>query len=395
MSEQVSRSLGDFISERREPADLGAVAAGEVAVISKIGFDGKIELRSSSASSTNLVVVRPGDLVLSGINALKGAASYIDPKSSQPLAATIHYSVYSVGDEADVEYLWRLLRTSRARFALDIARRQGIKSELRPRTVLGLRVNLPTIRRQRELSDRARTLDTGIEHAVNAASRLETQADEAYLAALDDYFGGLAESGKFSDVLTMKPRSGPAFLTDPDWTGQPVAMPSAVTGFRFRADRVEFGLGNDPVRELDVLRAGDILIARGNKTEQVGNAAVVPPAADGWVCANLLMRTRVDPGRHDPRFFVYWLQHSKTRSRVRAATKGTSPSIQKINQAALLALPAPIQVDRAEQRRLADALDNLRAQAEHLSRQAAGLRALLRELHEATVDTLLGKALQT
>jgi hypothetical protein len=67
-------------------------------------------------------------------------------------------------------------------------------------------------------------------------------------------------------------------------------MPSAVTDFGVDLSRVEFGIGFESVSEKDRLEPGDILIARGNKRDQVGNAGVVPEAARGWVGANLLMR---------------------------------------------------------------------------------------------------------
>jgi hypothetical protein len=68
-----------------------------------------------------------------------------------------------------------------------------------------------------------------------------------------------------------------------------------VTGFNVDPTKCEYGMDDMEVNEKDRLEPGDVLIARGNKRDQVGNAGVVPESCSGWVCANLLMRTVVDP----------------------------------------------------------------------------------------------------
>jgi restriction endonuclease S subunit len=133
--------------------------------------------------------------------------------------------------------------------------------------------------------------------------------------------------------------------------------------------RVEFGIGSESVSPKDRLEADDILIARGNKRDQVGNAGVVPKAAAGWVGANLLMRTKVDPNKADPHFCIYWLRSPLMRERIYRAMKGTNPNIQKINQQSILNFPFPTSLDVKEQQRIVVYLDKLQEQVDHLEAQ--------------------------
>lgn len=65
--------LGDVLTERREVPDPGALATSAVRIVSKIGFnDGQIQLRADGETKTGMILIRPGDLVVSGINAADG-----------------------------------------------------------------------------------------------------------------------------------------------------------------------------------------------------------------------------------------------------------------------------------------------------------------------------------
>jgi len=175
-------------------------------------------------------------------------------------------------------------------------------------------------------------------------------------------------NGHLGDVLVVNPRSGPSFVTDRDWTGTPVLMPSSVTGFGVNTSKLEFGAGNEIVSPKDRLEPGDILIARGNKREQVGNAGIVPEEAKGWVCANLLMRTRLDQRVADSKFFIYWLRSPRMREYVGAHMSGTNPNIQKINQRTLLGIPYPTSTPIEKQRRIVSQLDGLQDKMDALKK---------------------------
>src|SRR5207249_672557 len=99
--------LRQVLVERKEVPDAESLARGEIRVVSKIRFDvGRIELRQEAGTKTGMILVRPGDLLLSGINATKGAIAIYGSDNADLVAATIHYGAYSVvEDRVDVSYL--------------------------------------------------------------------------------------------------------------------------------------------------------------------------------------------------------------------------------------------------------------------------------------------------
>lgn len=163
-------------------------------------------------------------------------------------------------------------------------------------------------------------------------------------------------------------------------------MPSAVSGFGVDTNKIEFGLGNDKVGKKDLLDVGDILIARGNKQEQVGNAGIVPDSARGWTYANLLMRLKVNASRVDERFCIYWLRSPQMRNHVKTSMKGTNPNIQKINQQTILNFPFPKDVPLNEQRRIVAYLDSLQSKIDALKKLQADTAAELAALLPSILD---------
>ena len=208
---------------------------------------------------------------------------------------------------------------------------------------------------------------------------------EACIGDAMDYFTHL---GRFEEVILFKPRSGPSFPTHTDWKGTPVFMPSAVTGFGISIAKVEFGMGNEIISDLDRLQPSDIIIARGNKKRQVGNAGVVPGDAKGYVCANLLMRLKVDTERVDPFFCIYWLRSPKMRRHVEQNMTGTNPNIQKINQKIILNYPFPSNSSLSEQRKVVAHLNGLEAKVRILKKLQAETKAEM----EAILPSILDKA---
>lgn len=319
-------SLGEVLKERREEPDAQSLALGNIRIVSKIRFDtGEIELRQEIGTKTGMILVRPGDLLLSGINAAKGAIAIYGRENAEPVAATIHYGAYEVVENrADISYLWWYLRSRVFREILFEALPGGIKTEIKASRLLPIRVPLPTLSEQRRIVARVVHLSQQIHEAQRARSEATKAAKHAVEVCIESVMQPAEAQGRVASAVTLKPRSGPSFATHRDWSGTPVLMPSAVSGFGVDVTKVEFGIGIERISLNDLLEPGDILIARGNKREQVGNAGVVPETAKGWVAANLLMRIRLDPQRADPHFFVYWLRSPTMRSLVAEKMSGTS-----------------------------------------------------------------------
>lgn len=375
--------LGEVLTERCETPREEDLVSGRVRIIEKISFDtGRIQLRSNGSTRTGMILVRPGDLVVSGINVAKGAIAIYDPDATEPIAATIHYGAYIPNPaRVDVRFLWWMLRSRFFQELLNEHLPGGIKTELKAKRLLPVPVPLPTVEEQRRIVARIEEIGALIVRAHSLRS--EAVALTKYLVenGIEVKVRPSQAKGTMSDILAMKPRSGPSFMTDRNWSGTPVLMPSAVSGFGIDLSKIEYGLGTEQIRPEDRLEVGDILIARGNKREQVGNAGVVPEEAKGWVAANLLMRTQVIKSKADPYFVVYWLRSPTMRRIVSNAMSGTSPNIQKINQAKILEFPFPTHLCVDAQRHLVAELDALQAHVDHLKtlhvETAAELDALL------------------
>ena len=60
--------------------------------LDKIDFSGTIHI-SDKPTKTDMIIVHPGDLAISGINVAKGAVAVY--QGDEPVCATIHYSSYT------------------------------------------------------------------------------------------------------------------------------------------------------------------------------------------------------------------------------------------------------------------------------------------------------------
>lgn len=149
MSEWRQVKIGDFLSARKgkyKPDD--KVVAG-LQRVDKIDFSGKIHL-SEKGSKTDLIMVFPGDLLISGINVAKGAVAVYH--GEKPVVATIHYSTYTFDESlVSIDYFRRFVRSSIFEETLKEQVRGGIKTEIKPKDFLPLQINLPGVETQNEI----------------------------------------------------------------------------------------------------------------------------------------------------------------------------------------------------------------------------------------------------
>jgi restriction endonuclease S subunit len=131
MSKLPTVQLGDILIERHETPSDEDLSLGRVCIVSKISFDtGKIELRSGSKKNTGMILARPGDLIISGINAAKCAIAFYNSENTNAIAATIHYSAYTPKPNcADIKFLWWFFRSRYFQEILNQHVLGGIKTE--------------------------------------------------------------------------------------------------------------------------------------------------------------------------------------------------------------------------------------------------------------------------
>jgi type I restriction enzyme S subunit len=145
--------LSAFLTEREgrikhtEANDLG------LRRVTKIDFSGQIHLDQSTDTKTDMIRVCPGDLLISGINAAKGAISVHE--DNEDVLATIHYSAYSYDPEQiSVDFLKWFFKSPEFTDLLKQQVSGGIKTELKSKHILPLRLRLPKLREQESIAAR-------------------------------------------------------------------------------------------------------------------------------------------------------------------------------------------------------------------------------------------------
>lgn len=394
--------LGDVLRSRDEVPTIEEVLSGDVPIVAKVRFaDGGIELRASCDSRTDLILVRRGDLLVSGINALKGAVALHPKNAPSDVAATIHYGAYELDEERVLpRYIHEYLRSPAFRRRAVSQLPSGIKTELKAKRLLTVEVPLPSkpeqAQRLRELDSRSRVLEVMMtrrhaESAMVLGRRVTIGVDARRLLAarLHEMQEDVMARSPLCDldsVLVEGLRHGPSFPCSDDGEGTPVLMPSSTTGFGLDTTKVLYGVGDVQLRDLDYLEPGDIIFARGNKPDQVGNCGLFEGEPGAMTYANLFMRMRFDTTRVEPWFAQYWLMTPLVREHVRHHTKGTGPSIQKINGKGVRSIPYPQAVPFDIQRWWVAHVDQVRLLTSRLEKLMAKQSEDLAALRQKTVE---------
>ena len=100
-----------------------------------------------------MIVVQPGDLVISGINVAKGAIAVY--QGMEPVTATIHYSSYIFDDSVvDLEYFKYFVKSPAFIETLKKQAKGGIKTEIKSKVFLPLEISLPDLPTQKQIVKR-------------------------------------------------------------------------------------------------------------------------------------------------------------------------------------------------------------------------------------------------
>lgn len=149
MSEYKKIKIGDFLTEREGRYKPDDEKISNYKRLEKIDFSGVIHI-SDKASKTDMIIVHPGDLVISGINVAKGAVAVY--QGNEPVCATIHYSSYTFDDkQVDLEYFKYFVKSDAFISALQKQVKGGIKTEIKPKHLLPLEITIPDLETQKEI----------------------------------------------------------------------------------------------------------------------------------------------------------------------------------------------------------------------------------------------------
>lgn len=139
--------FSDFLKNRKDRFKPNEAKKLGLKRIDKIDFSGNIYV-SDKDTNTDMIMVKSGDLVISGINVEKGAISVYLGK--EDVLATIHYSSYEYNPKIiDIDYLKLFIKSSLFKKLINSATIGGIKTEIKPKHILPLEIQLPEVVEQK------------------------------------------------------------------------------------------------------------------------------------------------------------------------------------------------------------------------------------------------------
>ncbi len=192
--------ISSFLKERQDR--FKPVEANKLGLmrLNKIDFSGKIHL-VDKPTKTNMILVKKGDLVISGINIEKGAVAIY--QGDEDILATIHYSSYEFDeDKINVEYFKWFLKSKTFKDIVNSQIGGGIKTELKPKKFLPLEINLPTISEQKQILKKIQSMEKEIKQLEQNVSH-----DKKILSSLRQSILSEAVQGK---LALQNPKDEPA-----------------------------------------------------------------------------------------------------------------------------------------------------------------------------------------
>ncbi len=149
MREWKNTLISEFMKERPGRYKPNDPKVANLTRLEKIDFSGKLHF-SNKSSKTNMIIAKKGDLVVSGINVSKGAVAVYE--GEEDVTATIHYSSYTFDKQKiDVEYFKRFLKSPKFIQLLKEQVKGGIKTEIKPKHLLPLKIDLPDLDTQKSI----------------------------------------------------------------------------------------------------------------------------------------------------------------------------------------------------------------------------------------------------
>ncbi len=170
MKEWKKVKIKDFLTERSEHYKPNDNRITKYKRLDKIDFSGMIQI-STKPTKTNMILVQPGDLVISGINVAKGALAVY--QGTEPIVATIHYSSYIFDDSLiDLDYFKFFVKSPAFMEILKKQVKGGIKTEIKPKHFLPLEIFIPDLQTQKEI---VKKVSANLERAEKLIEEIQKQ----------------------------------------------------------------------------------------------------------------------------------------------------------------------------------------------------------------------------
>jgi len=306
MSKWPKIKIDKFLVARQETPNPEKISSGEYSIISKISFaSGQIELRDHAKTNTNMITIMPGDLVISGINAGKGAIAIYGKENERLATATIHYSSYKIDQtQTDIEFLWFFFRSEVFREILRLGLPNGIKTELRPNKFLSLEIPLPPLSEQKRIVKKIKE----IEEKVRALQKVNTTRLAEVQNIIDSWL-----NNKFSQTSkrVIDEKQDIVFATrgkGPEYSGNSVFV--CLNQKCNRWNEIDLSCTKKVSKKWfekipkEMLTKEDDVIINSTGDGTVGRASLISKKYEGLIYDSHMLLIRFNKKKINPLFFV-------------------------------------------------------------------------------------------
>jgi type I restriction enzyme S subunit len=434
--------ISNFLKSREERYKPDDTALSGLKRLDKIDFNGNIH-QSEKPTKTDMIIVYPGDLVISGINVQKGAIAVYQGK--EPITATIHYSSYTFDrNKIDIEYFKRFLKSPEFLKALQEQVKGGIKTEIKPKTFLPIEIKLPDLIEQQKINKYFDSFEQELRELKSELNNQEKYITQLKQAILQEAISGqlTAEWRKqnpiqkgdpntdatallakikaekqqlINDGKLKKEKPRPEILPDeipfslPDsWVWcrlggiikenprngySPKAVSyqtsiktlklGATTWGKFNPNEYKYIDEEIPPNSIFWLKKNDILIQRSNSIDYVGVSAIYDGEDNEFIYPDLMIKVQMMQYLY-VEFSYLVLSSLMTRTYFRNLAKGAQKSMPKITQSVVLntlfSLP-PL----AEQKAIVEKVDYLMKIIDQLEEQIKQRKQLAEDLMQTVL----------
>lgn len=392
MSQWKKVKIGDFLTEREGRYKPDDKLISKYQRLDKIDFSGTIHI-SNKPTKTDMILVQPGDLVISGINVAKGAVTVY--QGAEPVCATIHYSAYTFNEKiVDLDFFKFFVKSPAFLEALKRQVKGGIKTEIKPKHLLPLEISIPDLSEQKRIIDalsqnlkkieelqkeidsqkesvkllRQNILQDAIEGKLSVDfhqnNKCNTKSIKPIQNSFDKKLNSLIPVSKdeipfdipatwewvrLGMIIESAPRNGYSPKAVDYKTSIKTLKLGAVTSGIFDSTECKYINEEIPNDAYCWLKNGDILIERSNSLEYVGMSAIYTGNDNEFIYPDLLMRFRVS-NEVSSEYVHKALIAPFNRSYFMSKAKGAQKSMPKINQECVIntLIPLPSLAEQKE-----------------------------------------------
>ena len=422
-------SIGGFLTEREGRYKPDDTKISKYKRLDKIDFTGTIHI-SDKPTKTDMIIVYPGDLVISGINVAKGAVAVY--QGNEPVCATIHYSSYIFdSSKVDLDYFKYFVKSPAFIAALQKQVKGGIKTEIKPKHLLPLEISIPNLQTQQEI---VKKISLQLQKAEQLTLEIESQKN--YIKQLRQNILQDAIEGKLTADWR---KQNPVQKGNPDYDAEalferiqkepngekkqkvlspitdeekPFEIPEGWKWVRLGdvSNKIEAGksiLCNEKIPSDDEIgivktgvcsfgkfkenesktclskndwhdeyeiKKGDFLIGRANTLELVGSCVIVDSINKKLMLSDKILR--IVFCNFVNHFFILYMMKSKfLRSQIEKSSTGSSPTMKNISQESIknYVLPLP---SLKEQEEIVNKVETILAKVTILENQIQDSKSL-------------------